>query len=154
VSNQVEKMKATGFFLKPTEQAAELIYPEQLHTMFSDARNLIAAKKNASFLLALSLVRFAFEATIQYARERERMALLKKEAWFYYARIVRNVTSHGIHTVLQRWDDELTKKCVTTVTWRHRTLTSGDVGRVITFNEYDAWTLHKDVLDCVRNRLP
>jgi hypothetical protein len=69
-------------------------------------------------------------------------------------RIVRNTTSHGTHTVLGRWDDELNKRGITTASWRHRTLSTHDVGQMIKFNEFDAWKLHLDVLDFVRTSLP
>jgi hypothetical protein len=100
------------------------------------------------------VVRAMREEALWDEKSNNHLALVKSEPWFYYCRTIRNVISHRDHSVLDRWSDDLTKAGITSVSWRHRTLTTADVGKDVPVTLYDCWQLYLDIRDFVDNRLP
>ncbi len=160
----VQQMQTIGYkFPPPPGGTPNGLSAVQLHAMFGVPQNLHTAKGNFFLMLRFSLVRFCFESVLHYVRSKnagnhagltQDMAVVKAEPWFYFTRTVRNVVSHRDHAELGKWDDELTDKGVTTITWRHRTVTTADVGKALELTGYEAWQLYLDMVDFVQKRLP
>jgi hypothetical protein len=125
----------------------------EIHSVFSKPANLEIVRGNYVFVLRSGLVRLAYEATYHYARSNGQLALMKTEPWFYYCRTIRNVISHREHSVLDRWPEDLTKTGVSTMSWRHRTLTTAEVGKDVEITLYDCWQMYLDIRDFVQGRL-
>lgn len=134
----------------------------EIRASFSVPAHLQAVKGNFVFVLRTALVRFGYESILLYCEENDHEALMKAEPWCDYARVVRNVVSHGNHAELRewpaKWQDTAKNRARGTrkasVSWRDRTLSETDVGGVIDFGLYDAWQLYLDMRDFVLNRLP
>lgn len=163
-ADMVKQMKTKGWVFKaPRGATDESLHPNQLHAMFSQADTLPVVKRNLDALLTYSLLRLGYEAILLYCEENGHKALMHAESWWPYAKVMRNVVSHGDHAVLRKWPVEWrdtpknrSKGTVrASVSWRHRTIAETDVTTHVIFTMYDAWKLHLDMLDFVKSsRLP
>jgi hypothetical protein len=155
----IAHMSSTGIKFQAPDGSYEGLEAAQVHARYSNAADLKTSKSNFVFVLRSALLRFGYESILLYCEENGHKAIMKTEAWCDWARVVRNVVSHGEHSVLRKWPPEwcdpkkpANKKSA--VTWRHRTIREADVGKVIDFDVYDAWKLYLDMIDFVSNRLP
>ena len=151
----IQSMRGRGIKFQAPDGSYEGLDANQLFARYSNAQDLATSKGNFVFVLRSALVRFCYESIQKYSKANGHEALRKAETWYGYARVVRNVVSHGVHSVLEEWprewrDPKKPKLRRTSVTWRHRTLNETDVGKDIDFDLYDAWKLHLDMLDFVQ----
>jgi hypothetical protein len=70
-----------------------------------------------------------------------------------YCRVLRNTVSHGKFDVIAKWPDYLRKKRISEVSWRHRVLTEGDVGKTVSMTTSEVSRLLLDMLDFI-NLIP
>jgi hypothetical protein len=79
-------------------------------------------KRNYENSLLRTLLRDAHELILLYCQETHQFPIYKAEPWFQFARVLRNVISHKEGGTLREWPPDLTKKGITSVTWRARTI--------------------------------
>jgi len=97
-------------------------------------------------VLKRALVSEGHEAILNYCEQSNQFPKYKATPWFQFARIIRNVVSHKTGGILQQWPGDLTKAGVTSVTWRHKTIDIGMVGKEVTATHYDVLKLYSDQL--------
>ena len=158
-ASMLETMRGKGIKFEAPDHSFEGLEAAQVYARYSNPSDLKATKGNFVFTLRAALVRFCYEAIQLYAKATGQDALRKAEDWYAYARVLRNVVSHGTHSTLNEWprewrDPKKPANKRTSVTWRHRTISETDVGKDVEFDLYDAWRLHLDMLDFVQKRLP
>lgn len=94
--------------------------------------------------LKRTLLREGHEIILAYCEVSNQFSKYKDEPWFQFARIIRNVVSHKDGGILKEWPKDLTKKSITTVSWRTRTLDTSMIGKFVEFTPYEAIQLFDD----------
>jgi hypothetical protein len=95
--------------------------------------------------LKRSLLSESHDVICNYCEETAQFSVYKAQAWFEFARIIRNTTSHKDGGILHQWPD----KRVKIAKWRTRTLDPSMVGQAIDFTPYEALRLAQDQTDFV-----
>lgn len=93
------------------------------------------------------------EWTQRYCRESKQTTLHVAQPFYQFTRTLRNLVSHGGGGWLEQWPDELNRKGVTEVTWRHRTISRAMLGTAITFSRVEVVDLLQDHLAFVEQEL-
>jgi hypothetical protein len=97
--------------------------------------------------LRRSLLRESHELILNYCEETNQIPIYKAQAWFEFARMIRNTVSHKDAGIFRRWPD----KRIKVAAWRNRALDPSMVGQSIDFMPYEALLLFTDQLDFVRS---
>lgn len=103
--------------------------------------------------LKRAIMREGHELILQYCEETGQFEKYESVSWFQFSRIIRNVVSHKQGGVLRVWPRDLTKKNVTSVSWRNRTLDTSLVGKDIQFTHNEALQLFIDQREFAKNIL-
>ena len=72
--------------------------------------------------LKRATVREGHELLLLYCGETQQFSVYKSQAWFQFARIIRNVVSHKCGGILRNWPADLARNNVNSVSWQNRTL--------------------------------
>jgi hypothetical protein len=105
-----------------------------------------------SHLLRATL-REAHELILLYCRATSQFPLYRNLPWFQFARIIRNVVSHGDGRTLVEWPKDLRRNGVTQAVWRHRVLDAAMEGTRIHFTEAEGLELLDDKTTFAATRL-
>ena len=103
--------------------------------------------------LKRALLSEGHEVILAYCEATDQFSLYKAQAWFQFARIIRNVVSHKDGGFLRTWPVDLTKTGVATVAWRLHLLDASMVGKPIEFKHHEALQLFKDQMDFAQSKL-
>ena len=90
-----------------------------------------------------SLAKDAFELTRRHCKDAGRMAEMRAEPWYQFARLIRNYLAHKFLFEFNSHDIRLLP-----VTWRGRTITAAMNGEelpVAIFGWSEAWALFIDI---------
>lgn len=102
----------------------------------------------SNFLLMLmhQLVKMSYEIALAYCKQSKQTDAWGKAGWLQFARVWRNVLSHGDTAVLTEWPKNLADKGVTEVTWKNRKLAASQVGsEIVDLDVTDAIRLQDDI---------
>lgn len=106
-------------------RSPDLIFTADLRTVFGNTTSLLkdqpAMVDEFQKMLRRSVVAESFEALVLYCHKSAQTDKLHGLTWYQFARILRNTVSHKRGELIH-WPDELKKKGISSVTWRHRTL--------------------------------
>lgn len=109
-------------------RSPDLIFKADLRPVFGGTTSL---RKDKPFMvdefqkmLRRSAVAESFEALVLYCHKSAQTDKLQGLTWYHFARILRNTVSHKRGEIIN-WPEELKKKGISSVTWRHRTLDTG-----------------------------
>jgi hypothetical protein len=116
-----------------------------------DGRKLLISEVESSVMR--SLLRETHEALLWYCQETKQFEEYKKQPWFHFMRIMRNVSSHKDGGKLRKWPHDLTKKSITSVTWKSRTIDKSMVGSDLSFSVPDALDAWDEMFQFVENIL-
>jgi hypothetical protein len=105
-------------------------------------------------MLRRAAVAESFEVLETYCHQSGQIEKIRAVPWYWFAKILRNTVSHK-QGELVRWPDALTKKGVSSVTWRHRTLdqTMQTNSLKLQFHDAEILALMADEIDFVENIL-
>ncbi|MDX6611634.1 MAG: hypothetical protein QOD75_820 [Blastocatellia bacterium] len=109
--------------------------------------------RNYENSLLRALVRETHELIILYCEETGQFATYRREPWFQFARILRNIVSHKQGGVLRQWPRDLGERGITEVTWRNRVLNTNMIGNAINFFPFEGLRLLSDQIEFVEARL-
>ena len=125
----------------------------KLRLILSDEASLARQNVNFRKCQLRALLAESHETILHYCEESSQIPLYKAQLWFQYARIVRNIASHKCGGVLRKWPDDLSKRRIRQVTWRHRTLSQSMVGTELVITAPEILRLHYDQREFVQNTL-
>lgn len=117
----------------------------------ANQRQVIADEFDAS--LKRMLVREAYEVVIWYGEESNQLSVIQATQWYQFARIIRHAVSHKQAGIITQWPDRLTKKGISAVHWRGRTLDKSMVGHAIPLTHGEAVQLFQDMYKHIRDNL-
>src|SRR3989338_1622765 len=103
--------------------------------------------------LKRSLLGEAHEIICWYCEETKQHLLYESQPWYQFARIIRNSVSHKQGGTLHPWPSTLSKKGITQVCWRTRSLDISLVGKEILFTHQEALQLFSDIMDFAKTTL-
>jgi len=103
--------------------------------------------------LKRSMMREAHEIILLYCEKTGQYDKYKSQPRFQFARIIRNVVSHKQGGVLTNWPKDLSKKGITTVQWRARSLDTKMVGSEVKFTHNEVLQLFLDQRDFAQKEL-
>jgi len=98
-------------------------------------------------------IRTFYELVYTYCKRSNQTSAYASEPFMQFARVWRNVVSHGDGAVLREWPGSLKKKGVTTVRWRNRVLMESQVGSQVSLNIVDIINLQEDVYAFCQEKL-
>lgn len=147
------KIRGKLFGFEDSDGELTAIKLDELADMIEDRGSRRIIQDNFRLLLRSALVRTTHELVMLYCGETGQMPKYRAQPWFQFARIWRNVLSHKDGALLHMWPADLTKAGVVTVTWRKRTITTADVGKLVGLSPYEAFKLHDDIAEFLRNDL-
>jgi hypothetical protein len=77
---------------------------------------------SAEFTKSLSrlIIKETYELIKIYCKETAQIEILKDWQYHNFNRVIRNCTSHGNGGTLNKWPDDLSKKGITSVTWKNK----------------------------------
>jgi hypothetical protein len=110
-------------------------------------------KRNYENSLLRTLIRETHELILLYCGDTQQFSVYRSEAWFQFARILRNVISHKEGGTLREWPPDLLKKGVTSVTWRAKTFDTTMLGQPLVFYPPDGLELVNDQIGFVETKL-
>lgn len=108
-------------------------------------------KQSVGRLHVRAMLREAHELVTEYVEQTNQEAAYKAESWYDFARIIRHSVSHGSAAYLARWPPDLIKAGITSVKWRHITLTQAMAstkttpGAPLLIGAVDALDLYSDI---------
>jgi hypothetical protein len=94
----------------------------------------------------------SFEALAMYCHQSDQISKFSELSWYRFAKILRNTVSHKQGELI-RWPIEMTKKGISSVSWRHRTLDKTMEGTILQFYDAEVLALLIDEIDFVENSL-
>jgi len=98
-------------------------------------------RRNFGILLKQALIRHTFELLRTYARGTGQESKFRQWPSYDFARLMRNIVSHGEGAVLECWSP----KTLTHACWRHHVLTPASVGVEVPLEPADFMQLHEDM---------
>jgi len=96
-------------------------------------------------------IRESFELIKDYCEKTNQLVLLRKQAWYHFARLIRNCLGHNFKWVFKPYD-----KSLLPISLRTLTITEEMEGKPLSldfFNQSHAWNLHTDMSLFVKNQL-
>lgn len=137
-------------------RSPDLIFEADLRPVFGSTTSLHKDQPTMvnefQKMLRRSVVAESFEALVLYCHKTAQKDKLHGLTWYQFARILRNTVSHK-HGELINWPDELKKKDVSSVTWRHRTLDSSMEGKPLQMFDAEILALITDEIAFVEASL-
>lgn len=103
-------------------------------------------------MLRRAAVAEGFEALTTYCHQSDQTEKFRSLTWYHFARILRNTVSHKQGEIIV-WPPELTKKGISSVTWRHRTLDKAMEGSPLQFYDAEVLLLMADEIEFVEKSL-
>jgi len=110
----------------------------------------IAVKEFLNMLLR-ALIKEAFELLKTYTADTAQNTSLKGEAWYQFARLIRNCLSHSFTFTFNPYDRKMLPVC-----WRERSIEIQMDGAPLAldfFGYVEAWELFRDFNEFAQNRL-
>ncbi|MGH7437362.1 MAG: hypothetical protein ACRENE_16920, partial [Polyangiaceae bacterium] len=104
----IEAFRTSGMKFEgpPPDRTVVGLEADQLYARYSNPTDLQISKNNFVFTLRSTLVRFCYEAVQLYCDANGQKPKMKAEPWYPFTRVLRNVISHGEHSVLRAWPKE------------------------------------------------
>lgn len=95
--------------------------------------NIKHAATEFSKMLLRNITNDSFETLKEYCEETNQSPRMQGQAWYDFARLVRNALTHNQHWLLCRPHD----KVILPLTWRGKTIETSMDGKELTFDFYD-----------------
>jgi hypothetical protein len=121
-----------------------IVKPATVGSTFDNAINVTRMATAALIAARIDLVRMSHEFIQEYCSESGQTNLHVQQPWYQFSRLLRNSMSHRRSGFLGQWPASLMKKGVKSVSWRHKTLDSSEVGKRIHLSGLDAFLLWED----------
>ena len=86
---------------------------------------------NFFLFLEFESIRFFYELVHGYCQSSGQSQVYAAAPWSQFARVLRNVVSHGDSAVLSQWPANLKKRGVTSVSWNGVTIRESDTGSMV-----------------------
>jgi hypothetical protein len=103
-------------------------------------------------MLKRGLLTDTFELITGYSKDTNQDC--SDNALFQFARIIRNTASHKTKGILGEWPKGLSKKGITELTWRNKTLSKErDVGKEVLLTHHEVVLMHWDMRQYAINNL-
>ncbi|MBU4257578.1 hypothetical protein KKC04_04170 [Patescibacteria group bacterium] len=94
-----------------------------------------------------------YELIKLYCEKSSQIERLKNWTYYNFIRVVRHTTSHGTGGTLNKWPPELSKKGITSVSWKNKIIDKSMLEKPISMTDPEIFQLIFDELDFVKNNL-
>lgn len=124
---------------------------DQVARLLRNQKDREIAVKEFRTMLLRALIKETFEIMKSYCAESNQKGLLTSEAWYQFARIIRNCISHNFRFEFNKYD-----KGLLPVVWKHRTIDLSMNGRhleLLFFGYVEAWELFSEMQSFVTSKL-
>lgn len=122
-------------------------------TILSDARDRRTLTEEFENCLKRATLGETHEVIDAFCKATGQPHRYEAAAWYWFARIIRNVVSHTDGGTLNRWPKDDRGVNIPPVAWRNRTLDSSMVGSEIPFTLCEVFELLKDQMEFVESSL-
>lgn len=125
------------------------VHPRKLIHYLRVPENRKAQIREFEIALLRMLVRETFEAIFWYSRVTGQERILITAPWYYFAKLMRHITSHERGGFLTEWG--LRRRSI--VTWHHHKLDKSMLGKPVQFTLGDEFQLCQEIYEFGDSRL-
>lgn len=100
---------------------------------------------NYYLFLNFEAIRFFYEIAHSYCQKTGQSDAYARTPWSQFARVIRNVVSHGNSAILTQWPSNLKQKGIVSVTWNGLTVRESEIGSHVSLDVVSLLELQEEI---------